>query len=185
MKQYLASKNGFLLVSHDRDLLDACIDHVLVLNRQSIEVQSGNFSSWWENKKRRDQFEQAENEKHLKEIGRLKQAAAQVNQWAVKSENSKIGYDPTAEHDRGKGTRPYIGAKTKKLEKRVKEYERKLEREIEAKKELLRDIEEPVSLKLAGLPAPGKGDGQSAGQRGVKGLPQGAAGIWPGSFSGL
>lgn len=151
VKQYLASKNGFLLVSHDRDLLDACIDHVLVLNRQSIEVQSGNFSSWWENKKRRDQFEQAENEKHLKEIGRLKQAAAQVNQWAVKSENSKIGYDPTAEHDRGKGTRPYIGAKTKKMQSRVKQMQNRISREIEEKEGLLSDLERPVDLKLMPL----------------------------------
>ena len=45
VKNYLASKKGFILVSHDRDLLDACIDHCLVLNRKSIEVQSGNFSS--------------------------------------------------------------------------------------------------------------------------------------------
>lgn len=48
IKKYLSLKKGFILVSHDRDLLDACIDHVLVLNRQTIEVQSGNFSSWWE-----------------------------------------------------------------------------------------------------------------------------------------
>ena len=36
VKNYLAAKRSFILVSHDRDLLDACIDHVLVLNRQSI-----------------------------------------------------------------------------------------------------------------------------------------------------
>ena len=29
-------KLGFILVSHDRDLLDACIDHVLVLNRRPL-----------------------------------------------------------------------------------------------------------------------------------------------------
>ena len=68
VKSYLASKKGYILVSHDRDLLDACVDHVLVLNRQTIEVQAGNFSSWWENKRRKDQFARAENEKHLKEI---------------------------------------------------------------------------------------------------------------------
>ncbi len=45
VKAYLAGKKGFILVSHDRDLLDACVDHVLVLNRKTIEVQSGNFSS--------------------------------------------------------------------------------------------------------------------------------------------
>ena len=41
VKRYLAGKKGFILVSHDRDLLDACIDHVLVLNRATIEVQKG------------------------------------------------------------------------------------------------------------------------------------------------
>lgn len=45
VKSYLKKKKGFILVSHDRDVLDACIDHVLVLNRASIEVQTGNFKS--------------------------------------------------------------------------------------------------------------------------------------------
>ncbi|MCI8431524.1 MAG: ABC-F family ATP-binding cassette domain-containing protein, partial [Lachnospiraceae bacterium] len=149
VKQYLNAKNGFLLVSHDRDLLDACVDHVLALNRKSIEIQAGNFSTWWENKKRRDQFELAENEKHLKEIGRLKQAAAQANQWAVKNESTKIGYDPIAEHDRP--TRAYIGAKTKKMQTRVKQMQNRLSREIEEKEGLLSDLEQPAGLKLAPL----------------------------------
>ena len=70
VRDYLASKKGFILVSHDRELLDTCTDHVLVLNRKSIEVQNGNFSVWWENKQRRDKFAVAENEKHKKEEGR-------------------------------------------------------------------------------------------------------------------
>lgn len=40
VKEYLCGKKGFILVSHDRDILDACIDHVLVLKRKTIEVQS-------------------------------------------------------------------------------------------------------------------------------------------------
>lgn len=36
----LRGEKGFILISHDRDILDACIDHVLVLNRKTIEVQS-------------------------------------------------------------------------------------------------------------------------------------------------
>ncbi len=151
VKKYLSSKNGFILVSHDRDLLDACIDHVLVLNRKTIEVQVGNFSSWWENKRRRDQFKKAENEKHLKEIGRLKQTAAQKAQWADKNESAKIGYDPVKEHDRCISTRAYIGAKTKKMQSRVKQMEKRLNREIEEKEGLLEDLEEPVALKLVPL----------------------------------
>ncbi len=151
VKMYLASKKGFILVSHDRDLLDACIDHVLVLNRKTIEVQNGNFSSWWENKQRKDQFVMAENEKHKGEIKKLKQAAVRCTEWADKNERTKIGYDPIKEHDRGNGTRPYIGAKTKKMQSRVKQIEKRIGREIEEKEGLLQDLETPVDLKLVPL----------------------------------
>lgn len=151
VKVYLAQKKGFILVSHDRDLLDTCVDHVLVLNRQTIEAQSGNFSSWWENKQRKDQFAQAENEKHLKEIGKLKQAADRSARWADKNEGTKIGVDPIRDHDRGCGTRPYIGAKTKKMQSRVKQLQNRISREIEAKEGLLADLEQTVDLKLMPL----------------------------------
>ena len=151
VKTYLASKKGFILVSHDRDLLDACIDHCLVLNRKSIEVQSGNFSSWWENKQKKDQFVMAENEKHLKEIHTLNHASRRVSQWADQSEKSKIGFDPIKENDRSISTRAYIGAKTKKMQSRVKQMEKRIDREIEEKEGLLQDLESPVDLKLMQL----------------------------------
>ncbi len=151
VKTYLASKKGFILVSHDRDLLDACTDHCLVLNRNSIEVQSGSFSVWWENKQRKDKFAVAENEKHLKEIHKLKQAAARTAEWADKNERRKIGFDPIKEHDRFLNTRAYIGAKTKKLQSRVTQMEKRINREIDEKEGLLQDIEEPVDLKLVQL----------------------------------
>lgn len=149
VKKYLSSKKGFLLVSHDRDLLDDCIDHVLVLNRKTIEVQRGNFSSWWENKQRRDQFAKKQNDKHCKEIGKLKQAAAQSGAWADKNEGTKIGYDPIKEHDRP--TRAYIGGKTKKMQSRVRQVKNRINREIEEKEGLLEDLEQPVDLKIMPL----------------------------------
>ena len=151
VKNYLASKKGFILVSHDRDLLDAVCDHVLVMNRRTIEVQSGNFSSWWENKEKSDAFAKAENEKHLKEIGKLKAAADRTGRWADKSEGSKIGFDPIKETDRSISTRSYIGAKTKKMQARVKAYEKRVDREIEEKEGLLQDIENVVDLKVMPL----------------------------------
>lgn len=148
VKEYLQQKKGFILVSHDRDLLDACIDHVLVLNRCSIEVQSGNFSSWWENKNRMDAFHEMENEKHRKEIRRLNKAAERTREWADKSEQAKIGFDPIKEHDRSLSTRSYIGAKTKKMQSRRTQLERRIADEIEQKEGLLQDIEHPAELKL-------------------------------------
>lgn len=151
VKAYLKSKKGFILVSHDRDLLDACTDHCLVLNRSSIEVQNGSFSVWWENKQKKDQFAAAENEKHQKEIRKLRQAAAQTTRWAEKNERTKIGYDPIKEHDRCLDTRAYIGAKTKKMQSRVKQMEKRIDREIEEKEGLLQDIEVMAELKLTQL----------------------------------
>ena len=151
VKEFLASKKGFILVSHDRDLLDMVCDHVLVLNRATIEVQAGNFSSWWENKEKKDAFRQAENEKYLKEIGKLKAAADRSSRWAEKNENTKIGFDPVKEHDRSIATRSFIGAKTKKMQARVKSYEQRIDREIEEKEGLLQDIERIRDLKIEPL----------------------------------
>ncbi len=151
IKKYLSEKQGFILVSHDRDLLDAVTDHCLVLNRSSIEVVSGNFSTWWENKEKADAFARAENEKHMKEIGKLRSSADRAGRWADKNENTKIGFDPIKEHDRSISTRAYIGAKTKKMQSRVKNFEKRIEREIEEKEGLLKDIESVDDLKLMPL----------------------------------
>lgn len=151
IKKYLSGKKGFILVSHDRDLLDAVIDHVLVLNRSSIEVMNGNFSCWWENKERADNFAKDENAKHLKEIHKLEAAADRMSRWAEKNENTKIGFDPIKEHDRCLSTRSFIGAKTKKAQARVTAFEGRIGREIEEKEGLLKDIEEKIDLKLMPL----------------------------------
>ena len=151
VKEYLASKTGFILVSHDRDLLDACVNHVLVLNRNSIEVQNGNFSSWWDNKEKADNNALMENEKHMKEIKKLKCAAKRASAWAEKNESTKIGFDPIKEHERMIDTRAYIGAKTKKMQARVKSFEKRINHEIEEKEDLLNDIEKVTDLKIMPL----------------------------------
>lgn len=151
VKAYLRGKKGFILTSHDRDFLDACIDHILVLNRHTIEVQAGNFSCWWENKARRDSFAKAENEKHKKEIARLKEASTRARKWADKNEQTKIGFDPVKEPNRNIATRPYIGAKTKKMQSRIKQMENRIDREIREKEGLLNDIEHPLDLKVKPL----------------------------------
>lgn len=151
IKEYLKSKEGFILVSHDRDLLDACTNHMLIFNRESIEVMSGNFSTWWKQKERADINALAENEKHNKEIKKLRETADRSNRWAIKNEATKIGFDPLKEPERNISTRAYIGAKTKKMQSRVKNYQNRMERSIEQKEGLLKDIEETIDLKLQPL----------------------------------
>ena len=147
---YLQKKKGFILVSHDRWLLDSCVDHVLALERESIRLEKGNFSSWWENKSRRDQFEQSENEKLKKEIGRLRETSAQACRWADRAEAVKIGYDPRKEKT-FLGTRAYLGEKSRRMQQRRKNLERRREQAAEEKQKLLKNVERPPELKLMPL----------------------------------
>jgi len=76
---YLKKKKGFILISHDRSFLDNCVDHILSINKTNIEIQKGNFSSWWRNKELQDGFELAENEKLKKDINRLSSSAKRTS----------------------------------------------------------------------------------------------------------
>lgn len=144
---YLNGKKGFILVSHDRTFLDKCIDHVLTINKADIEVQQGNFTSWQENKRRQDEYELAENEKLKKDIKRLTQAARQANQWADKVEASKIG-EKSQIYEKCKDTRAYIGEKSRRMQMRRKNLERRQNLAIEEKSSLLKNIETVDNLKL-------------------------------------
>ena len=145
--RYLSGKKGFILVSHDRAFMDACVDHVLVLNRTTVEVQRGNFSTWQENKRMRDEGEIRQNEKLKKEIGRLTAAAGQAGRWADGAEATKLGRG-AAVHATQSISRAYIGEKSRKMQMRRKNLEKRRERELEEKKELLKDVETVEDVKL-------------------------------------
>lgn len=138
---YLKKKKGFILVSHDRRFLDGCIDHILSLNRASIEVQSGNFSSWMANFEQQQEFELAQNERLQKDISRLQQAAKHSAVWSDRVEASKIGAA-----DKG-----YVGHKAAKMMKRSKAIEARQQQAIEQKSGLLKNIETAENLKLVSL----------------------------------
>ena len=144
VSRYLNSKKGFILVSHDRSFLDGCVDHILSINKCSIEVCRGNFSTWWENKSRQDAFEQAENEKLKKEISRLEETARQKATWSDRVEATKIG---SHAFDRG-----YIGHKAEKMMARSKAIEARQRSAIEEKSKLLKNIERSDTLKIFQTP---------------------------------
>ena len=148
--RYLGGKSGFILVSHDRAFLDGCVDHILSINRKNIEVQKGNFSSWWHNKKMQDEYESAENERLKKDIKRLTSAARQSAQWADKAENSKIGFNP-AKREKSMDSRAYIGEKSRRMQQRRKNLEKRQNESIEEKSKLLRNIDTADQLKLRPL----------------------------------
>lgn len=141
---YLRTKSGYILVSHDRAFLDRCVDHILSINKTNIEIQKGSFSSWYKNKLLRDNFERAENEKLKKEVKRLEKAARRTGVWSDKVEQSKWGEDL---FDKG-----HIGHMAAKMMKRSKTIEARRQNALEEKSKLLKNMEEADALKIAPIP---------------------------------
>ncbi|MDR0325154.1 MAG: ABC-F type ribosomal protection protein [Oscillospiraceae bacterium] len=142
--RYLNGKSGFILVSHDRAFLDECVDHILSINKANIEIQAGNFSSWFRNKQMQDDFEIAENERLKKDISRLGAAARRTASWSDKVEKSKN--QPLASGlsaDKG-----YIGHKAAKMMARSKATEKRRDDAVSEKSKLLKNIESAEPLKL-------------------------------------
>lgn len=145
---YLKQKKGFILVSHDREILNECVDHILVINKTNIEVQKGNFDSWWMNKLREDQFELNKNEKLKKETKRLKEAALRTSQWSDQIEKSKLLRNNSVYSKGGMIDRGYVGHQAAKMMKRSKSIEQRQLHAIEEKSKLLKNYEENEPLKI-------------------------------------
>lgn len=143
---YLAGKKSYLLVSHDRDLLDRCCDHMLALNRQNITVTRGGFTAWEEAKRLQDEAERAENARLERDIARLEEAARRTERWSGKAEKEKFARNSGLRPDRG-----FAGHKAAKLMKRAKVTEARQQAAIEQRKGLLRNVEETGALRVQPL----------------------------------
>jgi len=147
VSDYLKTKSGYILVSHDRSFLDNCVDHTLSINKTNIEIQKGNFSAWWENKMRQDNFERAENEKLRRDINRLSGSAKRTGNWSHEVEKTKNG----TRNSGSKVDKGYIGHKAAKMMKRSKSIEQRQLSAIDEKSKLLKNIENSDSLEISQL----------------------------------
>lgn len=147
LAKYLEKKSGFILVSHDRNFLDKVVDHIIAINNTDIEIVQGNFSCWKENKDKRDNFEIVQNEKLQKDINRLDVAAKNASKWSNDVEKSKYKTNNSESNiDRG-----YVGHKSAKMMKKSKVIEQRIERAIDEKTNLLKNIDKNESLKIVPL----------------------------------
>lgn len=144
---YLKKQKGFLLVSHDRSFIDQCCDHIIAMNPSSIDVVQGSFTSWYEDKTRKDESEIEKNIRLKKNIGQMEASRKQTENWSNKVEKSKNGRSASGlKQDKG-----YVGHKAAKMMKRSKNIENRMNKAIEEKRSLLKDIEVYDDLKLAPL----------------------------------
>lgn len=139
--EYLQNKQqGFIITSHDQSFLDQVIDHTLVIERHQLVLERGNYSTYFAQKKRRDQQAVSRNEQLHADIKRLRSAKQQRLQWAQRAEHEKRN---NSHADKG-----FIGAKAAKMMKKSLTMTRRLDQVASDKEGLLQEVEDIVPLTL-------------------------------------
>jgi len=90
LERWLAAYRGtLLLVSHDRDFLDACITHVAHIEGQRLTLYTGNYSSFEEQRAARLAGQQALFEKQRREIAHITQFVERFRAKATKARQAQ------------------------------------------------------------------------------------------------
>lgn len=148
--EYLSSKEGFIMISHDRDFLDHCTDHTLVITRTGIELVNATFSTWWDNNEQRMQSEQARNAQLKKEMGSIETAMKKNASWSGKAEGYKNRAHAPSKVAEDHFRRVYEAKKASKLMSLAKNLENRNEKKLQEKQLLLKDLEREQTLKITG-----------------------------------
>lgn len=137
-------KQGMIVISHDREFIDQVVDHVLVIEKQKIRLEKGNYATWQQVKEHEDHYQTAKNQQIMREITQLSKDAAAKKQWA-----SQNAADSASEYTiRERYDRAYLGRLTKKADKRAKTAQKRVEKKIEEKVGLLANIERVDQLTM-------------------------------------
>ena len=145
LTRYLTDKKSFLLVSHERALLDKVTDHTMALLKSGSEIVAGEYHVWAEHRKNIENFERAENQRLEKEISILAASGKQSKAWGEKGHRESRKADGLPKM----GFKEYNRAKAAKLERRAIHAERRKEKAAQDKSKLLKDIEETAELKMS------------------------------------
>lgn len=138
---YLHGKRqGFIITSHDQVFLDHVIDHTLVIERHQLVLEQGNYSTYFAQKRRRDQEAAASNRQLKAEIKDLKKSRQQRQQWAQQAEGEKKN---NSHADKG-----FIGAKAAKMMKKTITTTNRLTKAIEQREGLMQEVEDVAPLTL-------------------------------------
>lgn len=132
---YLQRKKGYIVVSHDEHFLEQTTDHILAIERQQLYVYNSKISVYRHEKMLRDQMEIKQNKTLHAEIGRLKQTAKEKKNWADEKEKPS-------------GNDPFGNAIAKRMNKRAKAIETRIQAQIEQKEALLHNVERVKALSI-------------------------------------
>ena len=139
LSSYLKKKSGFILASHDRELLDSVTDHIISINRSNITLEKGNYTTWRNNVQLTEAYEFRTKARLEREIKSSEISAQKSRNWSGIVEKSRSEFAGNA---RGYDSR------SASLMRRAKASETRIKKSTEEKKALLKNYEPVVKMKL-------------------------------------
>lgn len=134
---YLSRKKGYIVVSHDKVFLDYVTDHILAINKATVELEKGIYSTWRDNMERKESFELKTEEKLKREITQLERTSEKNKSWAEVGNKQKYEF---AGNFRANGAKRYLH-QAKRAQERVED-------DLKAKKELLKNMEKMKAFSI-------------------------------------
>lgn len=148
LAEYLNRKSGFIVVSHDRDFLDGCCNHILAFEKTGTFISRGGYSSYAAEREKRRAAEVAEKEKLESERARLRRSAARATVWGADAESAISNKNGALSDKYSSIDRGFLSAKSAKTQKRAKVIADRYSRAEEGIKDLLKGAEEIENLRL-------------------------------------
>lgn len=144
LAEYLARKQGFMVVSHDREFLDRCCDHMVAITRSGPRVYPGGYTALRAQLEQEERTEAARDRSIRNEVVQLRRAAEERRRWSMITEKEKH-----KAADSG-----FVSHKAAKMMKRALAVERRIDERLEEKESLLRNVETVRPLVLPVLSDP-------------------------------
>lgn len=120
-------KIPYIIISHDRHILDSCANSILELSSTGVRTYSGNYSFYKQEKDQELHRKIHTYEEQKKKIKKLKSAAQKRTQWAYKhqAETGSEGYAPVYECISNLAKNAMVQAKNlqRRLERKIAEAE--------------------------------------------------------------
>ncbi|MBE2222297.1 MAG: ABC-F family ATP-binding cassette domain-containing protein [Anaerolineae bacterium] len=134
LENWLADfQGGVLIVSHDRTFLDRVVNRILALDshQKSVREFAGNYTAYQRQIQEEREKQWAAYQDQQQEIRRVKQDIARVKTQAERTEREASSVRRGGEMMKLKGYKDYQQTIAKKVAKKAKSRERKLERYLE------------------------------------------------------
>lgn len=136
---YLSQKKGFILVSHDCELLDNVVDHIISINKSDISIEKGNYSTWLDNKNMTELYEFKTKERLEREIKDLERNSVMKRTWGNIANKEKAEFRTFGRSN---------DSRAAKFMRQAKASERNIQKNLEHKKSLLKNYETVSDLDI-------------------------------------